>query len=780
MNYKYVKIIVLLLLSFMFFILGWVVLFYVFTPLPDVDIENIVSKQSIVLEDRNGKFLFDFSDNEKRTYIPISEISPNIINATIAIEDHLFFEHSGIRIDAFIRALINNIKTLSFSQGGSTITQQVIKNVFLTTEKKIERKMKEFLLASKLEERLSKEKILEIYLNTIPYGGIVYGIGEASNTFFGKKPSELTLSEAAYLASIPNAPTYLSPHGSHKKALEDRKNHVLELMLELEIITRQEYIKAREEVAHFEEQSRFSGQASHFVFFVKEMLEKEYGIRLKQLEGRKTRTTLDLDLQKDIESRAKAFSLDLEERFKAKNIASIVLSVKTGEILAMIGSRDFFNSEIDGAVNITTSLRQTGSTFKPIAYAKAFEKGFRPETIVYDVPTQFSGLCEKDFFESTSAGCYSPVNYTGNSIGPVTLRNALAQSINIPAVKVLYLANIDDVIALAKKMGITSLDKDSQHYGLSLVLGGAEVTPLEVAQAYNVFANEGSFVPYKWKLGGDVKPRRVLKKEIAKDITSILSDSDARAPVFGRNSAINITSPQVAVKTGTTNNSRDIWIVGYSQDLVVLVWAGNSDGAVLENEASGFYLAPLFRDIFHIATRKYGNFNTYFRENNTSPSTLGPEILSGIIDSKDQHSILHYVQREKPTQKPSGFKNEPQYENWEFAVENWIKENKYTGDDLFDKNVQKEKAESFSITSPTEGKVLNKERVITIIATPIQLENTRYEFYINNKLIGSSHVPLFSFVPNNTIGVGDEGIVIQVIANTSIGVFTTENVYEFK
>ena len=277
-----IKNILLLSLSVAFFTAGYVTLFYTFTPLPGIDIHNVVSKQSIILTDRNDEFLFDFSVNEKRTFVPYEEIAKNVINATIAIEDHLFFEHNGIRIDAFMRALINNIRTLSFSQGGSTITQQVIKNVFLTTEKKIERKMKEFLLAIKLEKQLEKEEILEIYLNTISYGGVSYGVAEASKSFYGKKPSELTIAESAYLAAIPKAPTYYSPYGRNRKALEARKNQVLQLMLKHNLITRDEYREARAEEVYFQDQDTFSIRAPHFVFFVKEQLEKEYGSGLKK------------------------------------------------------------------------------------------------------------------------------------------------------------------------------------------------------------------------------------------------------------------------------------------------------------------------------------------------------------------------------------------------------------------------------------------------------------------------------------------------------------------
>ena len=773
-KYRYAKDIILLGISGCFLLIGCIVLFYALTPLPDVEIENIATKQSIILEDRNGEFLFDFSKNEKRIYTPLGDISENIIDATIAIEDHLFFEHKGIRIGAFLRALVNNIRTMSFSQGGSTITQQVIKNVFLTTEKNIERKMKEFLLAKKLEERLGKEDILELYLNTIPYGGIIYGIGEASNSFFGKKPSEITIAEAAYLAAIPNAPTYFSPYGSHKSALEARKNLVLARMLEYELITRKEYAEARKEHVYFQEQAAFSIQAPHFVFFVKEHLEREHGATLKPLEGTRIRTTIDVKLQNDIEKIITEFGPTFEERYGGKNIASVVLAAKTGEILAMVGSRNFFNNEIDGRVNIITSYRQPGSTFKPISYAKAMEKGLRPETIVYDVPTQFNSSCDTDKFETTKTdGCYSPINYTGKFAGPISLREALAQSINIPAIKVLYIAGINEVVDLAEDMGINSIKDKNRFHGLSLGLGSAEITPLELAQAYSVFANDGIFIPYMWLPNQDRNgKRRVLSKDAARDITSILTDDSARAPLFGRWSPLHIINPRVAVKTGTTNNSVDLWVVGYSPDLVVLVWGGNSDGTPLEIGASGLAFSKTFKNIMLTASAKYGNKGAYF-PTNTNASHGGPNILFGKINIDDQHSILHYIQKDDIAQEQENPENDAQYTHWEYAVQHWLQNN--SEKEIQQNNNQQERARSFQIQSPEPGSAIPRGRTVTIITTQVLAENTQYEFYVNDRLIGSSHIPLFGFNP--AVSSADENVIIRVVANSPIGTFVAEESY---
>ena len=775
MNVKTVKNFFLFILSGFFIGSGMIVLFYTLTPLPKIETTNIASKQSIVLEDREGRFLFDFSNNEKRTHTPYEEISENIVNATIAIEDHLFFEHGGVRFDAFLRAALYNVLTGSFSQGGSTITQQVVKNVFLTKEKKIERKIKEFLLAIKLEGDLEKKEILELYLNTIPYGGVVYGVGEASNSFFGKKPSEVTIAEAAYLAAIPNAPTFFSPYGSNKAALEKRKNAVLELMFRHNLISREEYTKARQEGVHFKEQNSFKINAPHFVFFVKEDLEKEYGVSLKELEGKKIRTSVDLELQEKTEENIKEFSEDFEKKYKGKNLASVILDRKTGEILTMVGSRDFFDNEIDGSVNITTSLRQPGSTFKPIAYAKAFEKGLEPETIIYDVPTQFTYRCEKEKFETTEDGCYSPVNYSGKFEGPIPLRSALARSKNIPAVKILYLAGVNDVVKLGRQMGITSLSENPYYYGLSLVLGGAEVSPLEMAQAYNVFANEGIFIPYTWEVVKENREgKRVLEENAALKVIDILSDNAARAPTFGINSPLNIQNQQVAVKTGTTNNIRDVWVIGFSPDVVVVVWGGNSDGTLLENEASGASLGILFRKIMLSALKKYGRDGIYFPKN-IQPNRSGVVMVNGNIE-EELHSILHYVNRVNFNKQTRDDERDQQYDHWEEAVQIWVEENEGRG---IIENISNKLnfVQGFNIKKPSKTRILKKEELITIETTFLPFKNIRYEFYINEKLIRSSLDGSITFKLSENF-TKEREVVIRVIAHSEEGVYSAEQVYK--
>ena len=480
-------------------------------------------------------------------------------------------------------------------------------------------------------------------------------------------------------------------------------------------------------------------------------------------------------MQEEIEELMDQFvATKLEKRFGVSNIASVVLSAKTGEILSMVGSRDFFDNTVDGGVNIITSLRQPGSTFKPIAYAEAIRKGLTPRTVVYDVPTQFTRFCEKDRFESTKSGCYSPVNYTGDFVGPISLRDALAQSINVSAVKVLYIAGVANVIQLAKKMGITSLTRGFGHYGLSLVLGGAEVTPLEMAQAYGVFANEGVLVPYVWRYGDRGAEKRVLERRVSQDITDMLFDDDARAPIFGRGSALHITRPPVAVKTGTTNNARDIWVIGYSPDVVVLVWAGNSDNTPLENNATGFYLAPLLKDIITTVSKQYGEQGTYFTRN-TIPPESGPAILFGDIDVYDPHTILHYIQRDRPTQPTRDPYNEPQYEHWEYGVQHWLQWNDIEEEYGYGQDTA---VKSFSIKSPRSTIYLDEITTIELRAIPVR--NVQYEFYVNGILIGSSHLPTLSFDPQKLLDENEQEATIRVIANTEEGVYVAEEVFEIR
>ncbi len=636
--------------------------------------------QSTKLYDRTGEIvLYDMSQDVRRALVPIEEISLYAQNATIAIEDRNFYKHNGFVIESFLRALWHNIATLSFSQGGSTITQQVVKNSILTNDKTPTRKLKELILSLKLEKVLSKEEILSLYLNEIPYGGNIYGIEEASMRFFGKRALDLSLAESAYLAAIPQAPTRYSPYGSHVEELEARKNLVLNLMLEEKMITQEEFNRGVNEKITFKpRENTGSIKAPHFVFFVIEELEKKYGKETMMSSGWKIITTLDYKIQESAETIAKKYGGINQGKFNADNNAIVAIDPKTGEILAMTGSRDYFDKEIDGNFNASIGLRQPGSTFKPFVYSVLFNKGYTDQTILYDVPTQFSQSCAPDNLISDDT-CYAPGNYDDRFRGPMTIRNALAQSINIPAVKALYLAGVSDSLKLAEKMGIQSL-KEKNTYGLSLVLGGGSVSLLDMVSGYSVFANDGIRNQYSAVLSiedNDGKliekytpfPQRVLSEQTSRIISSILSDNGARTPGYGANSPLYISSRDVAVKTGTSNDYRDAWIIGYTPNLVVGAWVGNNDNSAMEKKVAGLIVSPLWRDLMDEVLPLFPS-ESFIDPEPEDPSELKP-VLRGEI-SGEPHSILYWVYKDNPRGPvPANPSSDPQFNNWEFAVRRW-------------------------------------------------------------------------------------------------------------
>jgi membrane peptidoglycan carboxypeptidase len=478
---KHYKKALIYLLSLAFIGLG-IITFWISTfKMPDLkSFEERTVSQSTKIYDRTGEILlFDVNQDIKREVVPFADISPNIKKAVVAIEDAGFYNHGGIQIKAIIRAVFDNLT--GGSGGGSTITQQVIKNSLLTSEKAISRKLKEWVLAIKLDRTMSKDDILSIYLNENPYGGSIYGVEEAAQTFFKKKASDVTLAEAAYLAAIPNAPTYYSPYGNNKDKLDARKNLVLQRMLDNDLITKTEFEKSKKEVVTFLPKQGNSLKAPHFVEYIRAYLENKYGEKVVREDGLKVITTLNYDLQTKAEEIVKKYAFENKKNFNAENAAMVAIDPKTGEILVMVGSRDYFDQEIDGNFNVALAHRQPGSTFKPFVYATAFNKGYTPDTVLFDLPTEFQTTCDvqgKPIGNTNPDDCYMPENYDGKYLGPITLREALAQSRNVPAIKTLYLAGIKDSLETAKNMGITSLGNKDQ-YGLTLVLGGGETCPAQ-------------------------------------------------------------------------------------------------------------------------------------------------------------------------------------------------------------------------------------------------------------------------------------------------------------
>ena len=762
--------------------------------------------QSTKILDRTGKILLYELDNDiQRTIVPFGDISVHIKNATIAIEDSRFYEHKGIEPLAFLRAAFINLTSLSFSQGGSTITQQVIKNSVLNQEKKISRKLKEWVLAIKLERSYSKEEILTFYLNESPYGGNVYGVEEASWRFFNKPASEVNLPEAAYLAAIPRAPTFYSPYGNNRDALEKRKNQVLSEMLKNGFITNNEYESAKNTKVTFAPRAVTGIQAPHFVFFIQEYLEEKYGRRTIEEEGLRVITTLDFELQKKAEEIVERYALENTKIFNAENASLVAIDPKTGQILVMVGSRNYFDEKIDGNFNVAIAHRQPGSAFKPFAYAEALRKGYTSETVVFDVPTQFSTTCEVNNLTSENE-CYSPRNYDGVFRGPMTFREALAQSVYVPAVKALYLAGIGDTLRLARSMGIESLTNEAQ-YGLTLVLGGGEVSLLDMTSAYGVFANEGvrhapTGILRIENAKGEVleefsaRGTQVLETEVTRIISDMLSDNVARTPAFGANSFLYFPSQAVAAKTGTTNDYKDAWIIGYTPAISVGAWAGNNNNTPMDKKVAGFIVAPLWHEFMQIALSKTP------AEKFTPPqpidTTLKP-ILRGIwqggetyrIDTRTNtqattdtppeyteekvitnvHSILHWVDKENPRGLyPANPQKDGQYIYWEYGVAQWKIENNIVDDVDFSIPPLEEEQRTFenishptiSILSPTPSKSFKKNNRVTVsIEVFSQEEIEEVRFYLNEVFIGTSKQnPYYlAFTPQYTQAAKAENIL---------------------
>jgi penicillin-binding protein 1C len=748
--------------------------------------------ESTKIYDRTGKvLLFDLHDTVKRTVVSGDNISPFIKKATVAIEDRDFYQHGGIKVSSIIRAIFANLTSGGYSQGGSTITQQVIKNTVLTTDKTISRKLKEWVLAIKLDKLLPKEKILEIYLNETAYGGNMYGVEEAAQQFFNKPAKDVTLAEAAYLASIPQATTYFSPYGKNADKLEARKNLVLSILLDTKQVTPEEYEKAKNEQVFFQPQTQYGIRAPHFVFFVKKYLEGILGEGALDTEGYKVITTINLDLQNKAEALVKATALRNKEDFNAENAALVALDPKTGEILSLVGSRDYFDKEIDGQFNAAISPnRQPGSTMKPIIYSEAFTKGYTPDTVLFDLETEFSSQCTVDGQPmSSSSVCYKPGNYDEKFRGPISLRNALAQSINIPAIKTLYLAGIKDSISLARDMGITSLTNADQ-YGLTLVLGGGEVSLLEMTSAYGTFANDGLHIPYRSVLqvldstGKDVtppqeRPNQALSPNIARQISDILSDNEARTPAYGPNSVLYFPKRDVAVKTGTTNNSVDAWTVGYSPDIAIGVWAGNNDNKPMVKKVAGQIVAPLWSSVMKEALALVPD-ERFKDPEPVDTSSLKPAMrgiwqggqsyfidtisgkratdLTPVETRKEKavpsvHSILYWVDKDSPLgPPPSNPSDDSQFEHWEAPVRAWALSQGYTDQDPSIIPTEEDDVHTVA-NQPTihiDGidtlKAYGKDESMSIsISSQGKFPLKKVSLYINGAFIETSEVKPFTF-----------------------------------
>ncbi len=673
---------------------------------------------STQIYDRTGKILlYDIHQDVKRTDIPFDQMSVNIKNATIAIEDSNFYNEGGVRVSSTLRALFSNLLHIGIGGGGSTITQQLVKNTLLTTNRSYVRKIKEWVLAIKIDDSMSKDQILEAYLNEIPYGGNIYGIETASKNYFNKDATDLTIAEAAYLASIPQSPTTLSPYGKNRAKLEERKNLVLSRELTLKFITQDQYNQAKNEVVSFVPQATMGIRAPHFVFYIKDYLEQKYGADVVEGEGLKVITTLDANLEAQAEQIVKDGALQNEKDWNGSNAGLVAIDPKTGQILSMVGSRDYFDKTIDGNFNITTATRQPGSSFKPFIYATAFNKGFTPDTVLFDLPTEFQTTCDaygKAYYGHNQSDCYMPSDYDGKYRGPMSLRDALAQSINIPAVQLFYLAGQADSLKTAENMGISTLG-DVGQYGLTLVIGGGEVSLLDMTSAYGVFANDGIKNPYTGilevqDLSGKIleqyqgNPQEVLPKNTALTISDILSDEQAREPTFGVHSVLYVNGGNIAVKTGTTNDNKDAWTIGYTPDIVVGVWAGNNNNTPMKKGGAAV-AGPIWNKFMNAALSTLPNDSFEKPDLEVDPTLVKPALrglwqggenffidkISGLLATPNTpsetrvekvvtnvHSILYWVDKNNILgPSPSNPANDPQFNHFETPIQNWWAQNKY-------------------------------------------------------------------------------------------------------
>ena len=562
--------------------------------------------------DKNGKLIYEIYTDKKRTPVKLSEIPDNVKNATISIEDKDFYKHQGFSFTGIARAMFNSVFKHEL-QGGSTITQQLVKNALLTQERTVRRKAQEVILTVVVEGVYTKNQILEMYLNQIPYGGTAYGIEAASETYFGKQAHDLDLAEAALIAGLPQRPSTYSPFGAHPELAKSRQEEVLKQMVANKYITQDQANAAYKEELKYTSVS--PPQAPHFALWIKEQMADKYGDKVVEQGGLRIYTTLDLDIQ-NFAQQAVATEVAKLKKQNVGNGAVIVTRPGTGEILAMVGSKDYFASDEDGKVNVTLAQRQPGSSIKPLNYALAIkDQKITPATALADVPTCFKVTGQPD---------YCPVNYDGTFHGLVEARFALGNSYNIPAVKVLALNGVDNFINFANQMGLSTLT-DPSNYGLSATLGGVEVRPYDMAEAYGVFANQGIKQPLiaitkvtDWKgqvlESVDTKKleltgERVLDPSVTFLISHILYDNNARSAAFGPSSFLNVAGhPEVSVKTGTTNDRRDNWTIGYTADAVVVTWVGNNDNDPMSGAVSGVSGAsPIWNKVMKAVLDKYSS-----------------------------------------------------------------------------------------------------------------------------------------------------------------------------
>lgn len=771
--------------------------------LPDPDrLTDRNVAQSTKIYDRTGEhLLYEIYADERRTIIELEEIPQPLIDGLIATEDKKFYEHKGIRPFSIARSIVTGIFTSRhIGSGASTLTQQLVKNAILTSERSYTRKLKEVILTIRLEQKYSKDQILKIYFNEIPYGSTNYGVESASQNYFGKHVSDLTLSESAALAGFPKSP---SKYLNDPEALKQRRDFVLKRMYEEGYITEEEKNGAQAESLSIKEHYD-NIDAPHFVLDVRENLVEKYGEALVQTGGLKVITTLDWEKQEFAQQAVKEASKKLDAA-NANNTSLVAIDPKTGQILAMVGSRDFWNDEIDGQFNVATKgKRQPGSSFKPIIYAAAFEKGYTPDTILFDTVTNFA----------VSGKPYIPKNYDLKERGPLSMRKALQGSLNIPAVKTLYLVGEKEGVEFAKRFGYSTLNDGD--FGLSLVLGGGEVKLLEHVNAFAVFANNGvQFKPVsvlkvedatgkvleEWK---KEKGEKVIEPAIAATMSNVLSDDASRAYTFGAGGILTLPGRPVAAKTGTTNNYVDAWTVGYTPSLVVGVWVGNTDNTPMAGGHGGSMVAsPIWNKFMKLALGDTPAENFPAPPENTSTKpilkgsaegsiTLKVDKVTGKLASTSTpseyieektyiqpHSILHYVKKNDPQGDPPEHpQDDPQYLAWEQGIQDWITRMKESNPDWnmtfeeppteFDDAHSLELIPVLEVMHPTQDQVLSSRQIDTDIQVSAPRGISKVIYQLDGVYVGvvDSHPFNLHYLAEN-IDPGEH--ILSITAQDDVG-----------
>ena len=782
--------------------------FYTVRNLPDA--EEITQRsviESTKIYDRTGEvLLYEIHGEEKRTVIPFEDIPDFVKQATISVEDNAFYSHPAFDWRGIVRSIFTDIIRGGVVQGGSTITQQLAKKAFLSDEKTLTRKIKELALAWKLEGRYSKDEILSLYLNQVPYGGNSYGIEAAARTFFNKKAKDLTLSEAALLAALPNAPSYYSPWGNHTDELEDRRRFILKRMNELGYIDEAQLTLAGDNQPKVAAQPTSSIKAPHFVFYVQDYLREKYGEDLLEAGGLEITTTLDWDMQQVAETAIQDGVKRNSDLYGGENAALVAEDPATGQILAMVGSKNYFAASVpkncqsgktckfDGQFNVATQgLRQPGSALKPFVYMTSWERGLTPDTILWDVPTEFASgnsNCPATVdFRNDNKECYHPENFDGRFRGPVTMEEALAQSINVPAVKTLYLGTLDRTLENLKSFGINTLS-DKNRFGLSLTLGGGEVRLSELVGAYSVLAADGVYhkqavvLRVQDKDGKTLEEyndagAKVIEPNYVRLVNDVLSDVDLRAPLYSSSLGLTqVPGYQIALKTGTTNDYRDAWTIGYAPNLVGGIWVGNNNREPLKSKGSSILAAvPIWHDFMTKVLPKK-DLETFPRPDPVSSSN---PVIRGELVQGEYHEILYYL----------GRVNDSQFNNWETGVKNWLIYNqvdlnrfKTTTSFVLDSTSESVSTGEISLdlVTPKNGDFIKDEVQVEADIRSVS-KITKLEVYFNNILVESLVKDLGnSYSYKSTIRPANADVqnILVVRATNESGLQSSKEVIIFK